>query len=125
MHGGRGIKHTPHILIYCHCIDEFYPLLTLLSQSVILVVTTQWDMLLSTMLKYDFDLLLLEMPQKEDDLFRLLDHIKETEDVKMILLDGSQTAEVLVQAFKYGVKDYFPTPIDQRLLGERVLFLVR
>lgn len=112
------------IILYCRHIDEFSTLLSTLSQLYVVTITTRWETFLRVINHTNYDLLLVEMPEQENDLLTFINSRKHGPDFNVILLNGSPTTEFLAHAFRCGVIDYFPAPIDQQLLCERVRYFV-
>lgn len=71
-------------------------------------------------------LILIEIDDDDKALIAMVSEIKrQVPQAHIILLNGSIQQAILAQAFKYGISDYFPAPIDFELLYERISVILR
>lgn len=73
----------------------------------------------------DADILVMEHTHHVDEALRLLTTLRQALPGLAVVLVGQGMRQIqLAKAFRDGVKDYFPTPYDPRLLAERIEHLL-
>jgi len=71
------------------------------------------------------DLIVLEVGESPPMALNWLKRIKQLAPaVKIIVVNGGQCTELVARAFHYGAVDFFPKPVDVKLLTERIFHLV-
>lgn len=71
------------------------------------------------------DLIVLEVGESTSAAMNWLRRIKQMAPaIKIIVVNNGQSMELVARAFQYGAVDFFPKPLDVKLLTERIFHLV-
>jgi DNA-binding response OmpR family regulator len=116
----------PQILLYCNESGICQELAVTLAQTYNIILTPDFNKLESLVLDGHYNIVLSEIPANGHDLLSMLTRIFQRKpQTHIVLLDGSPEQATVAAAFRLGVSDYFPQPINFSLLLERVDALIK
>ena len=115
------------ILLICQHAGAYALLIQALSQDYIVTVCARFEGIAGQIENHHFDLLIIEYVSNEEVVMHALELCAPAthRGAHIILLNGRPKKELLAAAFAHGLYDYFPSPVQQELLVERVKSLLR
>ena len=120
-------NHMPGILLICQSSSAYVSLIQALSTDYAVTVCSRFEGIQKRIERQDFDLLIVEHVLNDKIVMHALELCKPATQrgAPVILLDGHPRKEFIAAAFAHGLCDYFPAPMQQELLIERVQSLVK
>lgn len=120
-------QSQPRILIICRRTNSYKSLIEALSTKYSVTVCVKCDDIKKRIEKKKFDLLIMEHATSEKIILQTLEDCKSVmhQGTRVILLDGHPGKEFIAKAFGQGLFDYFPTPVQQELLIDRINGLLK
>ena len=110
-----------HILLFCKETNPYSRLISTLAKRYLVAVSCDVDEFCRYIKKRKYDLVLLEIPESEELFLKAVKEIVSLEaKPPIILIGGNGSESATAEAFRLGVCDYFPKPVDFELLVERV-----
>jgi DNA-binding response OmpR family regulator len=120
-HSAGQTSHALQIVFSCHDISCYQNFMSGLAKQFIVTICQDFDQLLEILQYGKPDLVLVEVPQnKSTFLSSLINLLQKFPDLRIILVSDQLHQHELIAAFNIGTKDYFPDPVDELLLLERV-----
>jgi len=119
--------HMPDILLICHDSSPYLSLIHTLSNSYAVTVCTRFEGIKKKIAEQVFDLLIIEHVPNDNIVMRALEMCRPAtqQGARVILINGHPRKEFIAAAFAHGLCDYFPAPVQQELLLERVQSLLK
>ena len=120
-------NHLARILLICRSSAPYSSLIQALSADNVITICARFEGIEKQIEQQDFDLLIIEYVLKDKIVMRALELCKPATQrgAPVILLDGHPKNDFLAAAFAHGLRDYFPAPVQQDLLIERVNSLLK
>jgi len=110
-----------YILLFCKETNPYFHLISKLAKKYIVAVSCDVDEFSRYIKLRRYDLVLFEIPESEQIFIKTVAEIVNLEPTPQIILLGGNSAQVAIaEAFRLGVCDYFPKPVEIDLLAERV-----
>lgn len=122
----KQAKFPHRIFFYCNNPDMYRDLISNLTRDYIVTITSQLKKLPVSLKESPNQVALLEIPDNEEVfLYTLKDILRKSPATRIVILNGCVKKTTIAEAFRMGVCDYFPKPVNHSLLVERIKALVR
>lgn len=116
---------TPRVIVCCRDTDLYHELIARLTRDYIVTITAQLDNIADSLEESQNQVVLIEVPENEELFISILRELfKKDETTRIIILGGCASRASLAEAFRIGVCDYFPEPVNSELLIERLGVLI-
>ena len=113
------------VIVCCRDMDLYHELIAWLARDYIVTISSQLYDLVEYFKESRNQVALIEIPENEEEFLYTLQQIfKENATTRIIILDGNAKRTTIAEAFRMGVTDYFPGPINDTLLIERIGVLI-
>ncbi len=113
------------ILLCCENLAEMGPIALALAEKSILTLVRGVRELTPLLAECRYQIITLCVrKQTEETLSILRQMIKLSPQACIVLVNGRPNQELLHEAFRLGIKDFFPAPVNQTLLIERIEHLL-
>ncbi|NLP08962.1 response regulator [bacterium] len=116
---------SARILLCCENLAEMGPIALALAEKSILTLVRGVRDLTPMLAEGRYQIITLCVrKQTEETLSILRQMIKLSPQTCIVLVNGHPNQELLHEAFRLGIKDFFPAPVNQALLIERIEHLL-
>ena len=120
----NSAKNHFKILFCCADFTLFGNLFSQLAKIYTITICNNVSELLSIVNTCFYNMALVQVTSCDNDFSKCLkDFRSHYPQIIVILINGHLHQSFLVEAFKMGIKDYFPEPVDINLLYERIISL--
>lgn len=119
-------EHIPGILLICQNTGPYFSLIRTLSIDYVVTVCSRFEGVREQIANQVFDLFIIEYSANDHLVLQMLELCRPAmqRGARVILIDGNPGKEFIAAAFAHGLCDYFPEPVQEALLVERVQSLL-
>lgn len=125
-HSAGQTSDALRLVITCHDISFYQQFMSGIAEQYIITICQHFNQLKEIFQSGKADLLLIEVPENKTEFLKSLKNLTQNLPKQLIILLSDQLQQdELIAAFNMGIKDYFPAPVDEMLLLERVNSVVQ